>query len=203
MYSKIVKRGLDILFATLLVVIASPIMLLCALLIKIREPKESVLFKQQRPGLDEKVFTIYKFRTMRVTAVDELGKELTDAERMTGIGGVLRKLSLDELPQLFNIIRGDMSFIGPRPLLVVYLEYYNTEQKRRHSVRPGISGWAQVNGRNTISWEDKFSLDVWYVDHISFMIDCRIVCMTIINVLKKKDINHTTDCTMPFFEGSS
>ncbi|MCD6155503.1 MAG: sugar transferase [Candidatus Atribacteria bacterium] len=192
-----VKRVLDFIFAVILLVLASPIMLLAAIAIKLEDPKGPVLFKQNRPGKNAKIFTVYKFRTMRVETERD-GKPLTDMERMTKVGSILRKTSIDELPQLFNIIRGEMSFIGPRPLLVQYLEFYTPEQMRRHEVTPGISGWAQVNGRNAISWEEKFEYDVWYVDNQSFMLDLKIFFMTILNVLKGEGINYSQNDTMPF-----
>jgi undecaprenyl phosphate N,N'-diacetylbacillosamine 1-phosphate transferase len=197
----IIKRILDIIFALILLIIVSPIMVIAAIAIKL-ESKGPVLFKQKRPGKNAKIFTVYKFRTMIVETKRD-GKPLSDMERMTKVGSFLRKASIDELPQLFNILRGEMSFIGPRPLLVQYLEHYSLEQMRRHEVLPGISGWAQVNGRNQISWEDKFKYDVWYVDHISFLLDIKILWMTISNVLNRKDINNSQCDTMPFFNGST
>lgn len=202
MYRKYVKRILDFVFAVILLIIASPIMLLAAIAIKLENPKGSVLFKQKRPGKNAKIFTVYKFRTMRVETEKD-GRPLTDMERMTKVGSFLRKTSIDELPQLFNIIRGEMSFIGPRPLLVQYLELYTPEQMRRHEVTPGISGWAQVNGRNVISWEEKFKYDVWYVDNQSFLVDLKILFMTIYNVLKREGINNSQGDTMPFFVGNT
>jgi lipopolysaccharide/colanic/teichoic acid biosynthesis glycosyltransferase len=201
MYRKYIKRILDFVFAVVLLVLLSPIMLLAAIAIKIEDPKGPVLFKQKRPGKDTKIFTVYKFRTMRVETEKE-GRTLSDMERITKVGAFLRKTSIDELPQLFNIIRGEMSFIGPRPLLVEYLDYYTPEQMRRHEVMPGISGWAQVNGRNAISWEEKFKYDVWYVDNMSFLLDLKIVFMTIYNILKKEGINNSKWDTMPLFKGT-
>ncbi|MDK2799785.1 MAG: hypothetical protein PWQ70_1404 [Clostridiales bacterium] len=197
-----IKRILDFIFAIILLVITSPVMLLAAIAIKIEDPKGPVLFKQKRPGKNAKIFTVYKFRTMRVETEKD-GRPLTDMERMTKVGSFLRKTSIDELPQLFNIIRGEMSFIGPRPLLVQYLELYTPEQMRRHEVTPGISGWAQVNGRNAISWEEKFKYDVWYVDNQSFLLDLKILFMTIYNVLKREGINNSKEDTMPYFTGST
>lgn len=202
MYRKYIKRMLDFIFALVLLIIASPIMLLAAIAIKLEAPKEPVLFKQKRPGKNAKIFTVYKFRTMRVE-IEKDGRTLTDMERMTKVGSFLRKTSIDELPQLFNIICGEMSFIGPRPLLAQYLELYTPEQMRRHEVTPGISGWAQVNGRNAISWEEKFKLDVWYVDNQSFLLDLKILLMTIYNVLKREGINNSQGDTMPYFTGST
>ncbi|MBZ4656150.1 MAG: UDP-galactose phosphate transferase [Thermoanaerobacter sp.] len=197
-----IKRILDFIFAIILLVITSPVMLLAAIAIKIEDPKGPVLFKQKRPGKNAKIFTVYKFRTMRVETEKD-GRPLTDMERMTKVGSFLRKTSIDELPQLFNIIRGEMSFIGPRPLLVQYLELYTPEQMRRHEVTPGISGWAQVNGRNAISWEEKFKYDVWYVDNQSFLLDLKILFLTIFNVLKREGINNSQGDTMPYFTGST
>lgn len=196
-----IKKGLDLFFAAVLLTIASPIMLCAAAAIKL-ESKGPVLFRQERPGKNCKIFTVFKFRTMR-TETEKDGKPLSDMERMTKVGAFLRKTSIDELPQLFNILRGEMSFIGPRPLLVQYLDYYTPEQMRRHEVTPGISGWAQVNGRNAISWEERFRLDVWYVDHVSFRLDAKIFIMTIWNVLRRKGINNSQTDTMPIFIGSS
>lgn len=194
-----VKRILDFLAALVLIILTSPIMLVAAVSIKIEDFKDPVLFKQKRPGKDEKIFEIYKFRTMKVQTKDEEGNPLADFERLTKVGRILRKTSIDELPQFFNVLKGEMSFIGPRPLLVQYLPHYTKEQHRRHLVRPGISGWAQVNGRNTIGWEEKFELDVWYVEHISLKLDLKIVWMTIKKIIGRKDINHSNHDTMPFF----
>lgn len=199
MYAKYVKRVIDIVGASLLLFAAWPFMFIAAMAIKIADPKGPVLFKQERPGKDEKIFKIYKFRTMQVATHDAEGNRLSDMERMTKIGKLLRKTSLDEFPQFFNVLKGDMSFIGPRPLLVQYLKHYNEEQRRRHNVRPGISGWAQVNGRNAISWEEKFKLDVWYADNISLKTDFKVLVKTIKNVLGSKDINNSEGDTMPFF----
>lgn len=198
----VVKRILDFIFAILLLIILSPIMIVAAIAIKIEDPKGPILFKQKRPGKNAKIFEVYKFRTMKVETEHD-GVPLSDMERITKVGSFLRKTSIDELPQIFNILRGEMSFIGPRPLLVQYLKYYSKEQMRRHEVTPGISGWAQVNGRNAISWEQKFQYDVWYVDNISFKLDVKILWLTIYNVLKRKDIDNSQDDTMPFFTGST
>lgn len=198
MYIKI-KRFLDCVMALVLLIMGLPIMVLAALAIKIEDPRGRVLFKQNRPGKDERIFTIYKFRTMRVPTEEENGDPLCDFMRMTKVGKFLRKTSIDELPQFFNVLKGDMSFIGPRPLLEEYLPYYTEEQRRRHEVRPGISGWAQVNGRNAITWEEKFQLDVWYVEHLSMGTDLRIVYRTFHHVLCRKGINNSQDTTMPAF----
>lgn len=198
---RIFKRVADFLLALAMLTVLSPLMVAAALLIKINRDGP-VLFCQERPGLNGKVFTVYKFRTMSVKTHDENGRELADFERMSKIGNILRKTSVDELPQLINIIRGDMSFIGPRPLLVEYLSLYTPEQMRRHEVRPGISGLAQVNGRNAISWEEKFRLDVEYVDTLSLKTDIHIFFKTIANVLKQDGINSTENNTMEKFTGS-
>lgn len=199
MYAKYVKRWIDVVGAFLLLFAAWPFMVVAAIAIKVADPKGPVLFKQERPGKDEKIFKIYKFRTMQVATHDAEGNRLSDMERMTKIGKLLRKTSLDEFPQFFNVLKGDMSFIGPRPLLVQYLKHYNEEQHRRHNVRPGISGWAQVNGRNAISWEEKFKLDVWYADNISLKTDLKVLVKTIKNVLMSKNINNSEDNTMTYF----
>ncbi|MBS4539277.1 sugar transferase [Clostridium sp. D2Q-11] len=197
----IIKRILDFFCACILVIVASPIMGLAAVAIKL-ESEGPILFKQDRPGKSGNIFKVNKFRTMKIE-VEKNGKMLSDMERMTKVGSILRKSSIDELPQLINIIRGEMSFIGPRPLLVQYLDHYSREQMRRHEVTPGISGWAQVNGRNTISWEQKFEYDVWYVDNISFLLDIKIIRMTIVNVLNRKDINNSEDNTMSYFTNNN
>ena len=201
MYRKYIKRLLDFIFAIILLIILSPIMLIATMAIKAEDPKGPVLFRQKRPGKDAKIFEIYKFRTMKVETERD-GRKLSDMERMTKVGSVLRKTSIDELPQLFNIIKGEMSFIGPRPLLVEYLKYYSCEQMRRHEVIPGISGWAQVNGRNATTWEERFKNDVWYVNNVSFRVDFRIFFMTIYNILSRKGINNSEDDTMPIFDGN-
>lgn len=201
MYRKHIKRILDFIFAIILLIILLPIMLIVAGVLKIEDPKGPILFKQKRPGKDAKIFEVNKFRTMKVET-EFNGKPLSDMERLTKVGSFLRKTSIDELPQIFNIIRGEMSFIGPRPLLVQYLEYYTPEQMRRHEVLPGISGWAQVNGRNAISWEEKFEYDVWYVDNMSMILDIKILWLTIFKVLNRKDINSSENNTMEKFTGN-
>ncbi|NLV35132.1 MAG: sugar transferase [Clostridiaceae bacterium] len=193
------KYVLDILLALVLLLPALAAVSLCYILIKI-ETKGPAFFVQDRPGYKGKLFKIYKLRTM-VEQTQRDGKALSDMERMTRTGRVIRALSLDELPQLLNILKGEMSFIGPRPLLVQYLPLYSPQQMRRHDVRPGISGWAQVNGRNELSWEQKFERDVWYVDHISFVLDMKILWMTIMNVLKRRGINAGVSETMVPFDG--
>ena len=195
-----VKRTLDILGSSLGLLLLSPFLLLmgAAVYIKMGRP---VLFAQVRPGLRGKPFRIYKFRTMR-NALDKKGNSLPDAERLTKIGKFLRSASLDELPELLNVLKGDMSLVGPRPLLMEYLERYTQEQARRMEVKPGISGWAQINGRNAISWEEKFQHDVWYVDNRSLLLDLKILWKTFIKVIKREGISAAGEATMPFFMGS-
>lgn len=182
-----VKRVIDILFAFILLLIASPVMIICAILIKIEDPSGPVLFRQERIGKNNKVFEIFKFRSMSVNRKDK-GKKLSDSERMLKVGGILRKISLDELPQLFNIIKGEMSFIGPRPLPVIYLPYYTDEELHRHDINPGISGWAQVNGRNYLGWDDRFKCDLEYVKDISLNFDLKILILTIEKVFMRSDV---------------
>ena len=180
------KRGLDILFALFGLLFLIPVFLGVALLIRLNMGSP-VLFRQHRPGLHGQGFPMFKFRTMK-NAVNEQGDLLPDAERLTRLGLFLRKYSLDELPELFNVLRGEMSLVGPRPLLVDYLPLYSPEQARRHDVKPGLTGWAQINGRNTLSWEDKFKCDVWYVDHQSIWLDFKIIFLTLFKVLKKEGV---------------
>lgn len=198
---KYVKRITDFTVALLLLVILSPLMAASALLIAANHDGP-ILFKQKRPGKNGKIFTVYKFRTMSTRQCDENGRELSDFERMTKIGRLLRKTSVDELPQLFNIIKGEMSFIGPRPLLTEYLELYSPEQMRRHEVLPGISGWAQVNGRNTLTWDEKFAYDVYYVDHCGVLMDMKIFLKTVENVICQNGINSGNENTMEKFKGN-
>jgi sugar transferase EpsL len=197
---KVVKRLLDIVVALLLLIILFPVLFTIAILIKIKLGSP-VIFKQQRPGLHGKPFYLYKFRTM-TNERDENGELLPDHIRLTPFGQLLRKFSLDELPQLINVLKGDISLVGPRPLLMEYLELYTPEQARRHEVKPGITGWAQVNGRNTISWEEKFKLDVWYVDNQSFWLDLKILYLTVIKVFKSEGINQAGHVTMEKFTGT-
>ena len=179
------------------VLVLSPLLMVIALIVRIKLGPP-ILFKQKRPGLHGAPFTIYKFRTMS-DASDEKDNLLSDVDRLTQLGRFLRATSLDELPELFNVIKGEMSLVGPRPLLMQYLDRYTPEQARRHEVKPGVTGWAQVNGRNAISWEDKFKLDVWYVDNWSIGFDIKIILMTIKKVLKKDDISAQSEATMPEF----
>lgn len=199
-YAKYIKRILDIVLSLLAVIVLSPVLLIVAILVRIKLGSP-VIFKQQRPGKNEKIFSLYKFRTM-TDAKDEKGELLPDDVRLTNFGKKLRSTSLDELPELINILKGDMSIVGPRPLLVRYLPLYNDRQKRRHEVRPGFTGLAQVNGRNSISWEEKFEWDVTYVDSITFWGDCKIILKTIKTVLCKEGISSETSVTMEEFRGS-
>ena len=194
------KRVLDVIFASLGLVILSPILLLIAILVRILLGKP-VIFRQQRPGFHEKPFHLYKFRTM-TDARDSAGKLLPDSARLTVFGRLLRLLSLDELPELFNILRGDMSFVGPRPLLMEYLPLYNSEQHRRHDAMPGLTGWAQVHGRNALDWPSRFALDVWYVDHWSLWLDFRIVLMTLWKVVSREGISQPGQATTEYFTGN-
>lgn len=200
MIYKYIKRILDIISSLLAIIILSLLLAVTAVLVKTKLGSP-VLFKQERPGKDEKIFTLMKFRTM-TDERDENGELLPDEVRLTKFGKFLRSTSIDELPELFNILKGDMSVIGPRPLLVEYIPRYNEHQHRRHEVRPGLSGWAQVNGRNSISWEEKFDLDVEYVDNYSFAMDVKILFMTVLNVLKKEGISSETSATMEVFMGT-
>lgn len=200
MYRLFFKRFLDFILSLLAIIILSPVYLIVALLVRIKLGSP-VIFTQERPGKDEKIFKIYKFRTMSDDR-DYNGNLLPDEIRLTKFGKLLRSTSLDELPELFNILKGDMSVVGPRPLLVRYLPLYNEQQKHRHNVRPGFTGWAQCNGRNAISWEEKFDLDIYYVDHISFLLDIKIVLKTVKIVLFREGISSETSVTMEEFRGS-
>ena len=193
------KRLFDFFASLLALFFLSPVLLIIALRIR-KRLGSPVLFKQVRPGLNGKPFEMIKFRSMR-DATDASGKPLPDAERMTPFGAFLRSSSLDELPGLWSVLKGDMSLVGPRPLLMEYLPLYSPEQYRRHEVRPGLSGWAQVNGRNAISWSEKFKLDVWYVENASFLLDLKIILLTLKKVVKKDDINAAGEATMSRFTG--
>lgn len=199
-YQQFIKRPQDFLFSLIALVVLSPVILITAILVRIKLGSP-VIFKQERPGLNEKIFIMYKFRTM-TDERDENGELLPDSVRLTKFGSFLRKTSIDELPELWNIVRGDMSIVGPRPLLVQYLSLYNQEQKRRHEVKPGLTGYAQVNGRNAINWEEKFKLDIEYVDNVSFLRDWKIIFMTIKKVFIREGINSDTSATMEPFRGS-
>ena len=207
------KRLIDIVGSGLGILILIPVFLIIGILIKLEDPKGSVFFSQKRNGLNGKEFNMYKFRSMVHNAEDLLESlmsknemdgpvfKIKDDPRITKIGKFIRKTSLDELPQLFNVLKGDMSLVGPRPLLVDYLQYYNDEQIKRHNVLPGLTGWAQVNGRNSITWKEKFKLDLWYVNNYSLKLDIKIVFMTIYKVLKRDGINQGTEVTMERFNG--
>ena len=194
------KRFFDIFISGIALIILAPLLLVLAILVRLAMGSP-IFFSQMRPGLKGTPFCILKFRTMRNT-VDQYGHQLADTQRLTAFGRFLRSTSLDELPELWNVLKGEMSLVGPRPLLTEYLALYTSKQALRHDVRPGITGWAQVNGRNAISWDEKFKLDAWYVKNQSFVLDLRIVLMTIMNVLKKKDISHDGHVTMEKFQGS-
>ncbi len=193
------KRSFDFLVSWMLLILLLPVYLTIAILIRLKLGRP-IIFKQTRPGLYGKPFTLYKFRSM-VNVKDEYGNLLPDAERMNGFSRLLRKTSLDELPELINVLKGDMSLVGPRPLLMQYLERYNEEQTRRHEIRPGITGWAQVNGRNAIGWEEKFKMDVWYVDHHNFRLDLKILFLTFIQVYKQEGVHQEGHATSEEFMG--
>lgn len=200
LYRKYFKRPMDIILSLIALIVLSPILLIVALLVRIKLGSP-VIFTQERPGLNEKIFKMYKFRTM-TDEKDENGELLPDGVRLTRFGKILRSTSLDELPELWNILKGDMSIIGPRPLLVEYLSLYNEHQKRRHEVRPGLSGLAQVSGRNAIAWEDKFDLDIEYVENITFIGDLKVIFLTLKKVLIREGISSNTAVTMEPFSGS-
>ncbi len=201
MYKHFFKRLIDFILSLIALIVLSPILLIVAILVRTKLGSP-VIFKQERPGLNEKIFTLYKFRTM-TDAKDEQGNLLPDEIRLTKFGKLLRSTSLDELPELFNILKGDMAIVGPRPLLVRYLPLYNEHQKHRHDVRPGFTGWAQCNGRNAISWEEKFDLDVYYTKHVSLLLDIKIILKTVKVVLFREGISSETSVTMEEFRGSS
>ena len=200
MYRVYGKRLMDIIFTLPSLILLTPLLGVLALLVRTKLGSP-VFFRQQRPGLHGKPFTLYKFRTM-TDARDVEGNLLPDDQRLTPFGRLLRSTSLDELPELWNVLKGDMSLVGPRPLLMRYLSRYTPEQMRRHDVKPGITGWAQVNGRNALSWEEKFELDVWYVDHLSFWLDLRIMAITLWKILKREGISQPGRATMEEFMGS-
>lgn len=201
MYKRFVKRPMDFILSLMALIVLSPVLLIIAVLVRMKLGSP-VIFRQARPGMNEKIFTLYKFRTM-TDAKDANGNLLPDEVRLTRFGKLLRSTSLDELPELINILKGDMSIVGPRPLLVQYLELYNDEQRRRHEVRPGLTGHAQVNGRNAITWEEKFKLDVEYVDHITFLGDWKIIFKTVMKVFAREGINSENAATMEVFKGNS
>ncbi|AKG33402.1 sugar transferase [Paenibacillus durus] len=193
------KRAFDLAVSLALLIVLSPVIAGTALLVRLKLGSP-ILFKQTRPGFHGKPFHVYKFRTM-TDERDASGELLSDHIRLTSFGKFLRKYSLDELPQLWNVVNGDISLVGPRPLLMSYLQLYTEEQARRHLVKPGITGWAQVNGRNAISWEEKFKLDTWYVDHYSFALDLKILGMTLLKVVRSEGISSGNHVTMPVFQG--
>ena len=199
-YRKFVKTFFDIVLSIAAITLLSPVLIVLAILVRVKLGSP-VLFRQQRPGYHGKIFGLMKFRSM-TDERDENGELLPDEVRLTSFGKKLRSTSLDELPEFFNILKGDMSFVGPRPLLVQYLPLYNEEQAHRHDVLPGLTGWAQVNGRNAISWEKKFEYDVWYTRNVSFLLDLKIVFMTVAAVVKRDGISSETHATMEFFTGT-
>lgn len=201
-YRDYAKRGLDVVLSFVALVLLSPILLAIYILLRIANGKAGAFFYQERPGKNEHIFRIVKFKTM-TDRKDANGHLQPDAERLTRIGRFVRSTSIDELPQLWNVLRGDMSLIGPRPLLPQYLPLYNKEQARRHEVRPGITGWAQCHGRNAISWTEKFRFDVWYVDKVSFKTDLQVIWITIQKVLRRADINEAGQATMEAFNGTN
>lgn len=200
MYKHFFKRFLDFWISLIALICISPILLVVTIWLHFANKGAGAFFFQERPGKDEKIFKVIKFKTM-TDERDAEGNLLPDTDRLTKVGKFVRSTSIDELPQLINVLKGDMALIGPRPLLVKYLELYSSEQARRHEVRPGISGWAQCHGRNAISWTDKFKLDVWYVDHVSFLTDLKVIWITIMKVLKRADINEAGQATMEAFNG--
>ena len=202
MYKHFFKRLLDLLISGIALLLIGWFLILVAIFLHFANKGAGAFFLQDRPGKDEKIFKVIKFKTM-TDERDASGNLLPDEKRLTKVGRFVRSTSIDELPQLINVFKGDMSLIGPRPLLVQYLPLYNAEQKRRHEVRPGISGWAQCHGRNTISWKEKFELDVWYVDHCTLWTDIKVIFITIKNVLMRKDINSATAATMEAFNGNN
>jgi lipopolysaccharide/colanic/teichoic acid biosynthesis glycosyltransferase len=202
MYKSFLKSFLDFLISLIGLIFLSPLFILLSIYLYFENKEAGIFFTQKRPGKNEKIFRVIKFKTM-TDEKDKDGNLLSEAQRLTKVGRFIRSISLDEIPQLINVLKGDMSLIGPRPLLVQYLPLYSSVQARRHEVRPGITGWAQVNGRNAISWEQKFNYDVWYVDNISFNLDVKIIFMTFLKVLKHEGINQEGQVTMEFFKGDS
>lgn len=200
MYEHFLKRLFDFCISLVAIIVLSPILVVVTVWLHFANKGAGAFFTQERPGKDAKIFRVIKFKTM-TDERDAEGNLLPDVQRLTRVGKVVRSLSLDELPQLLNVLKGDMALIGPRPLLVKYLPLYTKEQMRRHEVRPGITGWAQVNGRNAITHTKKFEYDVWYVDHLSFALDVKILWMTVVNVLRRKDISTAGEATAPTFNG--
>ena len=201
-YRDFFKRGMDIVASGVGLLVLSPLLLTVTVWLHFANKGAGTFFRQERPGKDAKIFRVVKFKTM-TDERDTDGKLLPDARRLTKVGRFVRSTSIDELPQLWNVLKGDMSLIGPRPLLAQYLPLYSKEQARRHEIRPGITGWAQCHGRNAISWQKKFELDVWYVDNISFITECKIIETTIKKVIARNDINSSTSATMEFFNGNN
>ena len=202
MYRHFFKRLLDFWIASIALLCLSPFLLIIILWLHFANKGAGVFFTQERPGKDARIFKVIKFKTM-TDERDAMGNLLPDAQRLTRVGKFVRSTSIDELPQLINVLKGDMALIGPRPLLVQYLPLYNKEQARRHEVRPGITGWAQCHGRNAISWSEKFKLDVWYVDHVSLLTDLKVIFITIQKVIKRADISSATSVTMEPFNGNN
>lgn len=202
MYKHFLKRLFDFIIVLVVLILIWPILLIIGIWLHFANHGAGAFFLQERPGKNGKIFKVIKFKTM-TDERDSSGNLLSDEQRLTPIGRFIRSTSIDELPQLINVLKGDMALIGPRPLLVQYLPLYTAEQARRHEVRPGITGWAQCHGRNAISWQEKFKLDVWYVDHISFMIDLKVIFITIKKVLSREDINSSTSATMELFDGTN
>ncbi len=202
MYKNFFKRFLDFWVSLFFIIVSSPLLLLIAIWLHFANKGAGTFFFQERPGKNGKIFKVIKFKTM-TDERDADGNLLPDEKRLTKVGNFIRSTSLDELPQLINVLKGDMALIGPRPLLVQYLPLYSPKQARRHEVRPGISGWAQCHGRNAISWTEKFKLDVWYVDHVSLMTDLKVIWITIMKVVKRADINEAGQATMEAFNGSN
>lgn len=201
-YKNYLKRPLDFVLSAAAIIFLSPVFLILIILLQFTNEKAGVFFYQERPGKGGRIFKVIKFKTMNDRR-DASGKLLPSIERITKVGQFMRKTSLDEIPQIFNVFKGDMSLIGPRPLLVQYLPLYSEQQARRHEMRPGITGWAQVNGRNAISWTRKFELDVWYVDNVNFLLDVKVLYLTAKKVLGRADINSSSDATMPTFNGNN
>ncbi len=202
MYLLIIKRFIDFTISLIAVIILSPLLLVVSLILLFANKGAGVIFYQSRPGMNEKIFKVIKFKSMTEER-DYEGNLLPNDKRITPVGKFIRKTSIDELPQLINVLKGDMSLIGPRPLLIDYLPLYSNDQKKRHNVRPGITGWAQINGRNAISWTEKFELDIWYVENMSFKLDLKIILLTILKVIKSENINQTKEVTMYKFNGKN
>ena len=202
MYASFLKRVFDFLISLVALIVLSPVLLVVTVLLAILNKGAGAFFVQERPGRNGKIFKLIKFKTM-TDERDAAGNLLPDAERLTKVGKFVRSTSIDELPQLINVLKGDMALIGPRPLLVQYLPLYSPEQRRRHEVRPGITGWAQCHGRNTLSWSEKFKLDVWYVDHLSLKTDLQVIWLTVLSVLKWEGISSDTSVTMEAFNGNN